>query len=67
MKKIIIVAIVRIFILSGLGATGFRNTITKPPTSTTIDVGTRGTHTVLGEDGTATWRRYCPFDAGALK
>jgi hypothetical protein len=68
MKKIFALLIIGIFVISGLGASAFSNTNKimqlKDENEKPID---RGTHTVLGEYGTATWCGFCRYAHGALK
>jgi len=68
MKKILPILIIGIFILSSFGAVAigssnesvFIKDENEKPTE-------KGTHTILGEYGTATWCGYCRYAHGALK
>ena len=68
MKKFFVSIIIGILVLSGLGASA----IQKSQENVEIDFPAqgytyRGTHTALGEYGTATWCGYCKYAHGALK
>lgn len=68
MKRIIPMLIIGVVLLSGFGAGALQ---TSQETTTIDDTNNkpsyRGTHTALGEYGTATWCGYCKYAHGALK
>jgi hypothetical protein len=68
MKRIIPIFIIGIFIVSGIGASA-SNVANESVTVENDDGATidKGTHTVLGEYGTATWCGFCKYAHGALK
>jgi thiol-disulfide isomerase/thioredoxin len=66
MKKILPIMVIGILVLSGLGASAV-NIEENSNEKNVIESSDRATHTVLGEDGTATWCGYCKYAHGALK
>lgn len=68
MKKILPILVISVLVFSGFGAAALQKTyenveikiIKENPIK-------RGTHTALGEYGTATWCGYCKYAHGALK
>ena len=62
MKKILPILVMSILVLSGLGAGALQTS----QGSVKGNTAQRGTHTALGEFGTATWCPYCRFAHGAL-
>ncbi|KYK24111.1 hypothetical protein AYK24_06790 [Thermoplasmatales archaeon SG8-52-4] len=63
MRKILPFLIIGILVLGGLGASA----IDIDKENTKLNENSRGTHTALGEYGTATWCGYCRYAHGALK
>jgi glutaredoxin len=66
MKKILPILVIIILVLSGLGASAI-SVERDSNDNNVVEKNERATHTVLGEDGTATWCYYCKFAHGALK
>jgi thiol-disulfide isomerase/thioredoxin len=71
MKKILPIVVVGLFLLSVFGANAIQIEKTDSLKENIIlndeEISQRGTHTVLGEYGTATWCGYCKYAHGALK
>ncbi|MDH7517014.1 MAG: PKD domain-containing protein [Candidatus Thermoplasmatota archaeon] len=68
MRKIVPILLVGLLVLSGLGAGAFQISQENVKVEITKENSTkRGTHTALGEYGTATWCGYCKYAHGALK
>ncbi|MBU1940707.1 MAG: hypothetical protein KKC68_02930, partial [Candidatus Thermoplasmatota archaeon] len=71
MKNILPYLVIGILVLSGLGASAAvvdqESIMIETTNETIIASSERGTHTVLGEYGTATWCGYCKYAHGALK
>jgi len=67
MKKILLLVIVGVLIISGFGASAVNTNVEKINTNVVKSQNRDFTHTVLGEYGTGTWCGYCHYAHTALK